>query len=70
MEAEVEVNIQDEINRLVSTKYLEAMEELVAPANIIDESEVKAFDCYTERSNHLLEKSGIPDYSRCWQPLP
>ena len=66
----VEVNIADEIHRLVSNKYLAAMDNLVAPQNIIDESELKALDSYCWRNRHLLDNSGIPNYEECWKPLP
>ena len=70
MEPEVEVNIVDEILRIVDTKYQQAMDDIVNSDKIIDQDELKVFDCYTQRSRHLLEHSGIPNYEHCWQPLP
>lgn len=41
----------------------------MAPTHIIDEQELKAFDSYAWRNSHMLEHSGIPNYSECWRPL-
>ncbi len=47
MEAEVEVNIADEIHRIVDTKYHDAMDDIVNSDKLIDLDELKVFDCYT-----------------------
>ena len=66
----VEVNIADEIHRLVTTKYWGAMDELLEAQNIIDGQELRTFDSYTWRNRHLSERTGIPNYEKCWKPLP
>ena len=75
MEEEVKVNIIDEIHRLVDTKYLLAMEEIVSPETIIDGSyidpqELDEFKRYISREKDLGDHSGIVNYEACWQPLP
>jgi len=67
---EVPVNISEEIHRLVNTKYLDVMDEIVNAENLIDINEIKNFDCYTKRNQHLCKRSGIPNYDDCWYPLP
>ena len=42
------------------------MDQLVSSTRIIDEKELKAFDTYAWRLNHMSEKTGIPDYEECW----
>ena len=58
------MSISDQIHRLVTEKFHDTMEQVVAAQNIIDESELKAFDTYTWRNKHMLDKSGIPNYER------
>lgn len=45
------------------------MEQVVSAQNIIDEGELKAFDTYTWRNKHMLDKSGIPNYEKNFRPL-
>ena len=53
LEPEVEVNIKDEVQRLVETKFLQAMDEIHNIDDIIDSKEVKTFEAYTRRNNHM-----------------
>ena len=69
-ETNLEVNINEEIHRLVQTKYHDVMDEICNPQNIIDSKEFKTFDCYNSRNKHMSDHSGIPNYATCWYPLP
>ena len=76
LENEVKVNIIDEIHRLVESKYIDAMHELVSPETIIDidgdyihPEEKATFDSYIEKERDMDKRSGVVNYEACWYPL-
>ena len=69
LEDPVEVNIPEEVNRLVDKKYLKDMAKIVYPDEIVDVKEWEAFDRYRKRGEHMQTSSGIPNYEACWYPL-
>lgn len=70
LEPEVEVNIKDEVQRLVETKFLQAMDEIHNIDDIIDSKEVKTFEAYTRRNNHMSQRPHIPNYNISLRRIP
>ena len=66
----MEVNIKDEVQRLVETKFLQAMDEIHNIDDIIDAKEVKTYEAYTRRNNHMSQRSGIPNYNISLRRIP